>query len=342
MVATPRRYVEPAVAICGRRRLNAASVTPSALAAGRRDGAGRRRNTLVLSVGPAACGADLAAGRRRRRHPPPAGGGGPQPQFVNETAPGGLVAVPAPARAGELVLWDGRRPRRRALGEQLGLRSAAASCGRWAWKCRRVRQRRRTRSRRRWPWLCRALGRNGRRPSISCTPGSPPRRAAAPAVGVLAAARGRGCSSAARSTRTRTSTRQARPRRCRPAQDHGAVVAAADSFVSKVTFAQAWHGGDPRYLACVRDLTARDPGGRADVRHEPRRPGVRRTSAARRGRPPARRPRGARTTRTLAGLLYGKTSDQEHVQVLDRDPTQSRAFSDVKLGGTRTPAAAAR
>jgi hypothetical protein len=33
------------------------------------------------------------------------------------------------------------------------------------------------------------------------------------------------------------------------------AIASADAFVTKVSFAQGWHGGDPRYLACLRDMT---------------------------------------------------------------------------------------
>ena len=32
-------------------------------------------------------------------------------------------------------------------------------------------------------------------------------------------------------------------------------VKAADAFVTKVSFAQGWHGGDPRYLACMNEIT---------------------------------------------------------------------------------------
>ena len=32
-------------------------------------------------------------------------------------------------------------------------------------------------------------------------------------------------------------------------------IKAATEFVNKVSFAQSWHMGNPRYLACLRDLT---------------------------------------------------------------------------------------
>ena len=45
----------------------------------------------------------------------------------------------------------------------------------------------------------------------------------------------------------------------RKVEERKPTEAEARVFVDKVSFAQRWHGGNPRYLACLRDLTATLP-----------------------------------------------------------------------------------
>ena len=102
----------------------------------------------------------------------------------------------------------------------------------------------------------------------------------------------------------------------------------ATAFVDKVGFAQAWHGGDPRYLAAIRDLTSAmsdDPETFA-------------TSLALRE---VAKPVGSSTaankivdTHTLAGVLNGRTSDLQHVQTLIEKMRRFNAFGDPKSGGS--------
>lgn len=110
-------------------------------------------------------------------------------------------------------------------------------------------------------------------------------------------------------------------------------IAAASAFVSKVSFAQGWHGGNPRYLACLRDLTLAIPEDGQTyatslvIRENVRPPG----SGAASGTQTKQGEAG-----TLTGSLYAKTLDQQRAQaVLDR-LKRVPAFTDVKSGGTQS------
>jgi hypothetical protein len=112
-------------------------------------------------------------------------------------------------------------------------------------------------------------------------------------------------------------------------------ITTAEAFVSKVSFAQAWHGGDPRYLACVRDLTSAVPEdfqtyATSLVLHEVVHPPLTGQQT------PAAIAAAAKQneTHTLAGQFYGKTSDQPKVEMLLDRMKRIPAFTDVKLGGS--------
>lgn len=107
-------------------------------------------------------------------------------------------------------------------------------------------------------------------------------------------------------------------------------IDSATAFVNKVSFAQAWHGGSPRYLACLRDLTAAIPD---DNQTYATSVNLGDNTPKQAGGPSSATK--ISETASLAGQLYGKTSDQQRVQaVLDRMKRIS-SFSDVKLGGTQ-------
>ena len=119
------------------------------------------------------------------------------------------------------------------------------------------------------------------------------------------------------------------------AQNTGVVdaVAVARKFVTKVSFAEAWHLGNPRYMACLRDLTNAMP---ADgqtyalslIVHEIV--------------PPVDGSVDADTAlmqsvavRDLAGRLEGKTTEQRRVlDLLAKMKSNSSVFTEVKLEGT--------
>ena len=97
----------------------------------------------------------------------------------------------------------------------------------------------------------------------------------------------------------------------------------AAAFVDKVSFAQAWHGDDPRYLAAVRDLTLAindDPQTFAtslELRE------VSRSSATNAAAKPV-------DINQLTGTLQGRTSDLERVQTLSQKLQKNLAFAEVK------------
>lgn len=102
-------------------------------------------------------------------------------------------------------------------------------------------------------------------------------------------------------------------------------IDSADAFVSKVSFARGWQSTEPRYVACVKDITAALPNDDATyatsllVREL--------TTIAKGGK--------VVNTGQLAGTMYGKTTDQQHVLGVIDGLKQNPAFSDVKPGGTQ-------
>jgi hypothetical protein len=97
----------------------------------------------------------------------------------------------------------------------------------------------------------------------------------------------------------------------------------ATAFVSKVSFAQAWHGGDPRYLACLRDMTLAI----SDDFD---------TFATNLIIGDAPRPTNSKTpdTHALTGVLSGKAADQQHVLSLLTRLAKFPGFVEVAPGGS--------
>ena len=111
-------------------------------------------------------------------------------------------------------------------------------------------------------------------------------------------------------------------------------LATATAFVTNVSFAQAWHGGDPRYLTVLRDLTNAMPEdgqtyATSITVHEAPHP-----KSTGSGSPAANAAKQAEA-RNLLNQLFGKTSDQQHVQILLDRMKRVPNFTDVKLGGTQ-------
>ncbi len=104
------------------------------------------------------------------------------------------------------------------------------------------------------------------------------------------------------------------------------AVKSAEAFVNSVIFARQWMNADPRYVACVRDLTA----GLAD--------GDKNAYATNLViREQTRVQAGGKQVPTgqLAGTLAGRTSDQQRVQSVVDALRQISSFTDVKLAGTQ-------
>jgi Tfp pilus assembly protein PilN len=112
-------------------------------------------------------------------------------------------------------------------------------------------------------------------------------------------------------------------------------IKAADSFVAMVNFAQHWHGGQSRYLLCLRDLTLAVPeDGQTYATNLILRDPAASPSAARPAGPNAK----PIDTTLLSGQFFGKTMDQQAVQTLIDRLKHSAGFTDVKLGGTQNAA----
>ncbi len=102
-------------------------------------------------------------------------------------------------------------------------------------------------------------------------------------------------------------------------------IKSADAFVTTVSYARHWHAENPRYLACLKDLSAAFP---TDGQTYAVSIMLRETMAVGpRGKPVE--------TGTLTGQCYGKTSDQERVQRLLEQLRRNPAFEDAKLGGSQ-------
>ncbi len=104
----------------------------------------------------------------------------------------------------------------------------------------------------------------------------------------------------------------------------------ANEFVTTASLAQNWHGGNPRYLQCMQDLTEAIPEDRETYA----------TSLLIRELPPPP-PRAGVATEVkpigpmpLSGVLYGKTTNQQKVQIIIDRLSHTPGFTDVKLGGT--------
>ena len=100
----------------------------------------------------------------------------------------------------------------------------------------------------------------------------------------------------------------------------------ATTFVSKVSFAQAWHGGDPRYLAAIRDITmAISDDSQTYATGLTLREVLTQATASNVAKPPE--------SHALTGTLSGKTTGQDRVQALIDRMRQNKSF-EPKLGGT--------
>jgi mevalonate kinase len=112
-----------------------------------------------------------------------------------------------------------------------------------------------------------------------------------------------------------------------------AQVKAAKEFVDKVTFAQAWHMGDPRYLACLRDLTSVLPrDGQTYATSLNLKEDLPPPSAGYGGSSGSSK---VAVVRSLTGRLEGKTTSQGNaLQAVEQLKTLPGSFQNVKSGGT--------
>ncbi len=332
LIATPQRYVDGAVALCDAAKLTAVAVTPSAVALGAATAAtGGGSTPIVLAVGPA--GAELtaqvgAAPSAIRYLRGPAGG----TPFLGElrravsTLP---TAVGSAAR--HMVLW-GTDADAESLGTSLGFPvrggdlptlgvdangSAANGDGR-----------------RFAAAVALALSATGDRtaavdflhPRLAAPKARRVPRWTLAAALVLVLAVG-GSIYAYRDLQKREAILD---RLTTQLTDNKETVEGAKAFVEKVSFAQGWHGGNPRYMDCLLELYAAIPQENETyvtslTLHEPPRPAPGSTAAA----------AAVKEEGTIIGLLQGKTSTQERAQaVLDHLKAQAD-FKTVTTNGTQ-------
>jgi hypothetical protein len=255
LIATPRRHIEWIEAICEAADLKAAAVTSSALALGITTGAKVNRPLLVLmsSAGASELTAQEGAASSAIRHLRPIE---PMAAFVSELRRT-VSTMPSAERDRELVLWGAEPTDADSLGKQLG------------WTVR--------------GGTLRSLGVDD---APSGTNGDGQRYAPAVALAVAA------MSEAGPAIDFLHSRLAPPPERRIPNWAYAAAalfvlliggsiyayqyqqtqqqaldklqaqldaisskVDAAKTFVDKVSVAQAWHAGQPRYLACLRDVT---------------------------------------------------------------------------------------
>ncbi len=327
IIATRRQFVEAAELMCRAAGLRTIAITPSALVLADASSRGTgRTGEVVLTISSA--GAEFTAQREGSagviRH---VNAVGARPPFSELRR--AVSSLPASVGGRELLLWDGVGIDAGALGRELGREvrngdlpllgvttSAASVNGEGRKYAGAV------------SLALAALA--GKRPAVDFLHSrlAPPRKQRVPRWALIA-------STAAvlvvvglvvayvdlRRQEARVAQMEATLATMKPRIDQ------AGAFVTKVSFAQAWHGGDPRFLSCLRDLTSAMPEDGETyatnlILHEAPHP-VGGGASANRADP-----------RTLSGILYGKTTDQKHVQSLQDRIGRTPSFTEVKLGGS--------
>lgn len=329
MVATPRKYVDAAEALCEGARLTPVAVTSSGVALGEATGRVMARDPLVLAVGPGGAEMTSQSGAcssaiRYLRAPDP------QPAFASELRRA-LLTLGSVKNGRELIVWNGADLDTRELGENLGVTIRSGD-----------------------------LPNLGVSTPATSANGEGRKYAAAVALG-LAGIQGTGESIDFLHPRLAPPQKQRVPRwalsaglavvllivlsiwayldlqgiQARLAADQARYNAESDrlaidkKFVEKVSFAQAWHGGNPKYLGCLQDLTVALPEDyltyvTSITIQEAAKPLA--SSSTNKPEKSA-----ASDTRPLTVHLAGKTSDHDRVSNLAKQLQQVPTFSDVTL-----------
>jgi hypothetical protein len=327
LVATPRRYVEAAQAMCQAAKLDLVSVTATALALGEATGRAAAKDVLVLNVGSG--GAEMTMQRdahsgvlRHLRSPKP------EAPFINELRR--TVSTMPSSRAGrQLILWDSTGLATATLSDQIGVQVRGGDLSLLGVSTNGASQNGTNRQHAGQYAAAIALAIEGivEQPAtvdFLRSKLAPPKQKRIPRWAVIAAAAivvlVFGAAYAfheLHEQEDQLSAMQARYDGMKTQIDD------ATAFVSKVSFAQAWHGGDPRYLACIRDMTLAMS---EDFD----------TFATDLIIGDAPRPANSKTpdTHALTGVLSGKAADQQHVLSLLNRLTKYPGFVDVTPGGS--------
>lgn len=329
MVATPRRYVDAATKLCEDARLMPVAVTSSGVALGEATGRVMARDPLVLAVGPG--GAEMtsqsgpsSSSIRHLRAPDP------QPAFASELRRA-LLTLGSGKNGRELIVWDGAGLDTTELGENLGVTIRSGD-----------------------------LPNLGVSTPATSANGEGRKYAAAVALG-LAGIEGTEESVDFLHTRLAPPQQQRVPRwavwagvtvlllvalsiwayvdlqrlqtkvaadTARYNQESDRLKTARD-FVQKVSFAQAWHGGNPRYLACLQDLTVAVPEDYLTyVTSVTIQEAIKPQDSSTANKPEKS---AATDARPLSVHLAGRTSDHDKVSNLVKQLQQVPTFSNVTL-----------
>ena len=331
LIATPRRHIELAEKLCEAARLKLLAVTPSALALGETTSRAMARDVLVLNV--LAGGSELTdqqagsanAIRLLRASNPP--------QAITGELRRAVSTLPPGTQAREMIVWDGVGMDAGALGQQLGFtvrNGALPSLGvddslsgangdgqRYAAAV---------------ALAASALGEATAQVDFLHSRLAAPKKKIIPRWVYLAAAAfvivvvgGIYAYDDLQNREMKLADLQSRLTNIAP------ELKTAQAFVGMVSFAQAWHATDPRYLACLRDLTQAIPD---DGQTYATMLTIKENVAAATGSVSAGAVPKTPVVNGLSGQIYGKSSDQQHVEmVLDRMKHMS-TFANVALEGT--------
>ncbi len=339
LLATPQRYVEAARLLCAAADLKLIAVTPTAIALGAATARASRTDALVLAVGPTAAeltaqSGGTASALRHLRSPGPAVAAR---AFVGELRRA-VSATPTNGSVREMVLWDSAGLDAAALEQDLGLKVSRGDL----------------------PSLgitpSDEASRNGEGSQYAAAVALALSAVAPPAIPLinflkprLAAPRARRLPRSAliaglaavlaialvtyayhdlSQQQDQLDTLRSQIDRMR------GEVSSADSFVSMVSIAQAFHGTNPRYVACLRDLTNAMPDdGQTYATSLIIRDTARQAAGAGQSGPGSRKTVGEPAP--FSGQLFGKSPDQGQVQSLIDRLKRSAAFTQVKHGGTQ-------
>jgi Tfp pilus assembly protein PilN len=334
LMATPRKYVDAAVALCEAARLTAVGVTSSGVALGEVTGRVMSRDPLVLAVGSGGAEMTSQSGSassaiRHLRAPDP------QPAFASELRRALLTLANGKADR-ELILWDGAGLDAGHLGENLGVKVRSGDLPNLGVSTPATNANGEGRKYAAAVALGLA-GIQGADDSVDFLHPrlAPPKQQRVPQWAMVAGLSVILVISLAiwayadlQNQRTLLATNQAKY------NAESGRLTVAEKFVDTVSFAQAWHGGNPRYLACMQDLTVAVPEDyltyvTSIVIHEAPKPQVTATPTPSKT---AKNP--LNETRPLVVQVFGKTSDQDKVHTLLAQLQHVPTFSEVMLSNS--------
>jgi hypothetical protein len=339
LTATPKRYIDAIQTMCEAARLQALAITPSAMVLGSLTGSSLKRDVLVLSL--AAGGGELSSQRQatstalRALRPTT-----PEPPFISELRRAVSTLV-IPGEDRELILWDGAGIDAPSLGTQLGVTINAGELSSFGVDTTQAGANGQG-AKYAAPVALALCAMDDAGPSIDFLHSrlAPPRQHKIPRWAYIATA---GVLLLIAICIYAYSDLNQRQKRVDDLQfqinQQQQKVDAATDFVSKVTLAQYWHGGDPRYLACLRDLDHVIPDDgqtyatSLDIKAQA--PPLAQAGAT----PAPGSPVNAEQARMLAVTLQGHTANLESVTALvDQMRRNTTAFTDIKIGpGTKVP-----